>query len=145
MEGVSTSPTKKVCFDNLFSPACCFSFKRIGLRHDLGHRIKEINERLDGIASEKDKFGFSETSNYESIVESRRRLETSSFVDVNEVFGRTTDKDIIISKLLVSEEGNHLQQELAATGGVVPLVISIVGMGVWAKPHLPNLSLTMIG
>ncbi|KAJ4974212.1 hypothetical protein NE237_007386 [Protea cynaroides] len=113
---------------------------RIGLRHDIGHRIKEINERLDGIASEKNKFVFSETSSRnESVVELRRGLETSSFIDLNEVFGRTRDKDIIIDKLLVSEEGIHPQQEVVSTGRVVLPIISIVGMPGLGKTTLSQL------
>ncbi|KAJ4973846.1 hypothetical protein NE237_007020 [Protea cynaroides] len=139
VEGVHTSPTTKVCSSNLFSLSCYPSFMRIGLRRDIGHRIKEINERLNGIASEKDRFGFSETSRNESVVESRRRLETSSLVDVNEVFGRTRDKDIIISELLVSDEGSHPQQEVVSAARVVPPIISIVGMPGLGKTTLAQL------
>ncbi|XP_042477789.1 putative disease resistance protein RGA3 [Macadamia integrifolia] len=120
---------KKVCPRNLFSPCCC-CFKQIGLRHDIGHKIKEIKERLDKIAREKNNFGFSGTARTENIdhESGRRRLETSSLVDVNDVFGRDMDREVMISKLL--SEGS---QQVVVSG--VP-IISIVGMGGMGKTTL---------
>ncbi|KAJ4973700.1 hypothetical protein NE237_006874 [Protea cynaroides] len=125
------SQIDKVSHGNLFS-LCCFYFKRISSRHDIGHRIKEIKEKLDDITTAKNKFGFTETTstNDQIIHESRRKLETSSLVDVSEVFGRDMEKEIIISKLL--SEGSTQEE-------VLPL-ISIVGMGGMGKTTLAQLA-----
>ncbi|KAJ4972966.1 hypothetical protein NE237_006140 [Protea cynaroides] len=58
-------------------------------------RIKEIREKLDAIAIEKDQFHFIETTRNDQIMDESRKLETSSVVDVSEVFGRNMDKEII--------------------------------------------------
>ncbi|XP_042496472.1 putative disease resistance protein RGA3 [Macadamia integrifolia] len=94
-------------------------------------RIIELKERLDEIANEKDEFQFVENPRNEVIDESRRRLETSSFVDVLEVFGRDMDKNKIIEMLL--SESN--QQEVVSG---VPIV-SIVAMPGIGKTTLAQL------
>ncbi|XP_042489022.1 putative disease resistance protein RGA3 [Macadamia integrifolia] len=139
----SISLTKKVCPpSNLFSP-CCFRFKKIGLRHDIGHRIKEINERVDEIASLQDKFHFIETtaSRNEIMIDddsSRRSLESSSLVDVSKIFGRDEDKNFIISKLV--SEGSSTQQEMVSDDQEVSIIIiSIVGMAGMGKTTLAQL------
>ncbi|XP_043694607.1 putative disease resistance protein RGA3 [Telopea speciosissima] len=124
-------PTKEVCPGNLFSP--CFSFKRIGLHGDISHKIKEIKERLDYISSEKDKFGFIEITRNQITDESRSRLETSSFVDVSEVFGRDKDRDDIIDQLLRKDDSPQ-----NAGSERIP-VISIVGMDGMGKTTLAQL------
>ncbi|XP_042500598.1 disease resistance protein RGA2-like [Macadamia integrifolia] len=144
IEGVSSiSLTKKVCPpSNLFSP-CCFSFKKIGLRHDIGHRIKEINERVDEIATRKDNFHFIETTiSRNEIIKydepSGRNLESSSIVDVSEVFGRDEDKNFIISKLV--SEGSSTQQEMVSDDQEVSkIIISIAGMAGMGKTTLAQL------
>ena len=46
---------KKVC--SFFPTAFCLgSFKQLRLRHDIAMKIKEINERFDDIATQKDRF-----------------------------------------------------------------------------------------
>ncbi|XP_042498869.1 putative disease resistance protein RGA4 [Macadamia integrifolia] len=142
VEGVDDHD-KKVCPANLFvSPRFCF--KQFGLRHDIGHKIKDIKEKLDDIASDKEKFGFIQTTTAirnELIIDDesrrRRRLETSSLVDVSEVFGRDMDKDIIISKLI--SEGSSQQDEMVSDH-VPPMLISIVGMPGLGKTTLAQLT-----
>ncbi|KAK0594926.1 hypothetical protein LWI29_001862 [Acer saccharum] len=65
--------------------------KSLAFRFNIGHKIKEIRERLDEIAKNQTNFGF------KSIVENRinyipRQRETHSFVVPSEIIGREKDK-----------------------------------------------------
>ncbi|TXG70368.1 hypothetical protein EZV62_005303 [Acer yangbiense] len=62
----------------------------LAFRFNIGHKIKEIRERLDEIASNHTRFGFM------NIVETRinvRRWETHSFEVASEIIGREKDKE----------------------------------------------------
>ncbi|XP_042517487.1 putative disease resistance protein RGA3 [Macadamia integrifolia] len=120
--------------------ACMISLtkKKIGLHRDISHRIKEINERVDEIASLRDKFHFIETTTSRNEIikydePSRRSLESSSLVDVSEVFGRDEDKILILSKLL-----NECSQQEMVSDQV--LIISIVGIPSLGKTTLAHLA-----
>jgi len=46
---------KKVCSFMIIS---CFRFREVGLRRDIAHKIRGLNERIDKIVVEKDRFHF---------------------------------------------------------------------------------------
>lgn len=95
----------------------------------LAPKIKEINERLDEIAKERDELGLREGAGATWIeTRDRERLQTSSLIDESCVFGRKEDKKEIVN-LLVSDDycGNDV--------GVLP----IVGMGGLGKTTLAQL------
>ncbi|XWS42665.1 hypothetical protein CRYUN_Cryun16bG0033700 [Craigia yunnanensis] len=85
-----------------------------------GHKIKEINERLDKIATDWNRF------NLRQQVDNRRvfHRETHSFVNSSDVIGRDEDKENIISLLMKPSEGGNIP------------VISIVGIGGLGKTTL---------
>ncbi|KAF3450564.1 hypothetical protein FNV43_RR06653 [Rhamnella rubrinervis] len=113
---------KKVC---LPIPSSCFGLNLVSLRRHIACQIKEINERLDVIAKERDNFSFRITSATAQVVE---RPQTVSFVDVSKIFGRDKVRDhLIVSKLLCN---NADEQE-----GVV-MIIPIIGMGGIGKTTL---------
>lgn len=117
------TPKTKVC-SYIASP--CFSFSRVVLRHDIALKIKELNERLDLIANEKERY------NFRSIRKSEEpdRQKTTSFIDVLEVYGRDQDKKTIVNKLLC--QSSQEERDL--------YVISIVGMGGVGKTTLSQLA-----
>ncbi|PON92547.1 NB-ARC domain, LRR domain containing protein [Trema orientale] len=108
---------KKVCFFVPSSLFCCIRVPRLRLRvrRDIALKIKDLNEKLNDIAIEKERYSFRTTT---SSNEQLERPKTTSLVDVSEVYGRGNEKSILISKLC---ESNH---ESGA-----PVVIPIVGMG----------------
>ncbi|TXG46202.1 hypothetical protein EZV62_028297 [Acer yangbiense] len=66
--------------------------KSLAFRFNIGHKIKELRERLDEIATNQTKFGFTNR------VENRinyipRQRETHSFVVASEIIGREKDKE----------------------------------------------------
>ncbi|XP_024039286.1 disease resistance protein RGA2-like [Citrus clementina] len=118
----------KVCS---FFPAAknCFGgFKQLSLRHDIAVKIREISEKLDDIATRKDRFKFVE--NVSNNVKNPERMRTISLIDEGEVCGRVDEKNEVLSKLLCesSEQQNGLQ------------VISLVGLGGIGKTTLAQLA-----
>ncbi|KAF5194481.1 Disease resistance protein rga2 [Thalictrum thalictroides] len=118
------APIKQNVSSILFSLVCCF--KPVVERHEVGAKIRDLNERLDGIAEKKDRYKFTETRS-----EKESRPITSSVVDVSDIIGRNDDKEILVSKLL---------GESSYRDSKVP-VISIVGTAGFGKTTLAKLIL----
>ncbi|XP_075664812.1 putative disease resistance protein RGA3 [Castanea sativa] len=113
---------KKVC--SFFpSPSCCFN---LPLRHDLGHKIKKLNEKLDEILNDREKYGI-DFNRQPEVVE---RPRTTSFVDESDIIGRDTYRDDLLSVLL--GKGSPKERK--------PHVISLVGMGGLGKTTLAQIA-----
>ncbi|KAL5719155.1 hypothetical protein ACHQM5_011976 [Ranunculus cassubicifolius] len=93
-------------------------------RDHIVHKVTNMQERLDQIARDKAQFNLIEIQS-----SPEPRLETSSVINTEEVYGREDDKKVILSKLL--SEGSRQVSH-------VP-VISIVGTGGFGKTTLSQL------
>ncbi|PIA36555.1 hypothetical protein AQUCO_03300027v1 [Aquilegia coerulea] len=114
---------EKAC-SRLLSLFCCF--KPVVLRHEIGVKIRELNDRLDQIATNKVRYTLTESQN-----QRESRPLTSSIVDVSDVIGRLDDKEVVVNKIL----GESSRRDLK-----VP-VISVVGTGGFGKTTLAKLIL----
>ena len=113
---------KKVC--SFFpSPSCCFN---LPLRHDLGHKIKKLNEKLDEIFNDREKYGI-DFNRQPEVVE---RPRTTSFVDVSDIIGRDRYRNDLLSVLL--GKGSPKERK--------PHVISLVGIGGLGKTTLAQIA-----
>ncbi|KAL5725109.1 hypothetical protein ACHQM5_008289 [Ranunculus cassubicifolius] len=110
----------------VFSYLLCSYFKHVTVRYDIGHRIKEIGERLDEINAKRSQFGL-----VDSPSQDQPRLTTSSIIDVSKIHGRDQDSEVIVSRLL----GETSHQETGVQ------VVAIVGMGGFGKTTLAKLVL----
>ncbi|KAJ9678907.1 hypothetical protein PVL29_020954 [Vitis rotundifolia] len=95
-----------------------FSFK-------MGHRIKEVRERLDGIAADRAQFNLQTSMERAPMV---YRETTHSFVLASDVIGRDKDKEKILELLMNSSDDDESIS-----------VIPIVGLGGLGKTTLAKL------
>ncbi|KAG5225039.1 disease resistance protein [Salix suchowensis] len=114
---------KKVCSFRIFS---CFCFREVGLRFHVARKIQTLNDRIDGIVSEKNTFNFTLSEGGPNLPE---RKITASVIDATEIKGREKDRGTIVKMLL----GESSDQEPA------PRTISLVGMGGIGKTTLAQL------
>ncbi|KAB5513783.1 hypothetical protein DKX38_027689 [Salix brachista] len=114
---------KKVCSFRIFS---CFCFREVGLRFHVARKIQTLNDRIDGIVSDKNTFNFTLSEGGPNLPE---RKITASVIDAAEIKGRETDKGTMVKMLL----GESSDQEPA------PRTISLVGMGGIGKTTLAQL------
>ncbi|XP_050278693.1 putative disease resistance protein RGA3 [Quercus robur] len=114
---------KKVC-SFVPSPSCCFN---LPLRHDVGHMIRKLNEKLDMVFKDKATYGI-DFNRQPDVVE---RPTTTSFVDVSQIFGRNIYRDDPLKNLL----GVGSQEETNSY-----CVISLVGLGGIGKTTLAQLA-----
>ncbi|KAJ8646608.1 hypothetical protein MRB53_008356 [Persea americana] len=105
----------------------CLCFKQLKSRHDIGHRIRDVREKLNEISKEKSDFNLEVVNMGEGMSRlNKEDRETSSLIDESEIFGRDEVKEEIIRQLV----GETRQKEKPIS------IVSIVGMGGLGKTTL---------
>ena len=79
----------------------------VTFRLKMGHKIKEVTERLDEIAAVRDKFHLVERAVDRRVVHIRREM-THSFVIASDVIGRYIDKERVVCLLMYPDDVQHI-------------------------------------
>ncbi|XP_031268840.1 putative disease resistance protein RGA4 [Pistacia vera] len=117
----ASKPLKKACSLILYYLSCRPSV----LHYDIALKMKDLDRKLDIIATEKERFQF------RSITESSKEVQrpmTTSIIDLTQIYGRDDDKNTIIDFLLT--QSSHAQDLQ---------IISMVEMGGIGKTTLAQL------
>ncbi|KAL7099157.1 hypothetical protein ACP275_09G065300 [Erythranthe tilingii] len=104
-------------------------FKKVSARREIALKIKQVKQGLDQILAEKDRFGFAIAASQPSDRESWRG-QTTSFIDLEEVYGRKLEREALVRKLV--GEGGGSEEGIR--------VVSIVGVGGLGKTTLAQLA-----
>jgi Leucine-rich repeat (LRR) protein len=102
--------------------SCCSAF---AFRSQLGHKTKDIREKLAKIAANKDQFNLIPQLEDRHVIHGRRRDMTHSFVPPSEVIGRDDDKKNIIHFLMGPDAADN---DINVNVNVIPIV-GIGGLG----------------
>ncbi|XP_044480555.1 putative disease resistance protein RGA4 [Mangifera indica] len=112
-------PKKKVC---CFFLSPWFGLKKVVLRRNIAVKITDINKKLDVIAKEKSDYNLNVILANEK--PESQQMQTTSFIDVSDIYGRDNEKNNLVSKLLCEGSEQNLH------------IISLVGMGGIGKTTL---------
>ena len=117
---ISTPAVRKKVCSFIPSPSCCFN---LPMNHDVGGKIKTLNETLDMIVNDMEKYGI-DLNRQPEVVE----RPITNLLLVEEVIGLHHERAAILEYLLSSSNEE-----------INPLVISLVGMGSTGKSSLAQL------
>ncbi|XP_077217032.1 disease resistance protein RGA2-like [Tasmannia lanceolata] len=124
LEGnIQTSNRKQVpslCFS-------CFTSNPVKFRHEIGHKIKEIRERLDKIGQDRQHFHLKQGDAARQR-EIKRQRQMSSLVDESKICGRVKGKEEIVKLLLDESASSSSSKDIS--------VVPIVGIGGLGKTTL---------
>ncbi|XP_077215890.1 putative disease resistance protein RGA3 [Tasmannia lanceolata] len=125
MQASNMKQVRSLCFS-------CFTSKPVKFRHEIGHKIKAIRERLDKIGQDRHHFHLKQ-GDAGRRPEIKRLPQMSSLVDASKICGRVNDKEEIV-KLLLDEFASSSSSSLSSSKDIS--VIPIVGIGGLGKTTL---------
>ncbi|XP_077215883.1 putative disease resistance protein RGA3 [Tasmannia lanceolata] len=118
MQTSNMKQVRSLCFS-------CFTSNPVKFRHEIGHKIKEIRERLDKIGQDRHHFHLKQ-GDAGRRPEIKRQPQMSSIVDESKICGRVNDKEEIVK--LVLDEFASSSSSSSKDISVIPIV-GIGGLG----------------
>ena len=135
-EFITVATRKQLNGGNKFSNEVHTFFSRynqIAYAHRIARKIKVIREELDDIVKQGKDLNLASQSYVEGRVITKRRDQSYSFVEADQVIGRDADKKAILELLLASSSSGNDEHEHEQS--VLPVIV-IVGMGGLGKTAL---------